>query len=746
MKKLFYLLLVILVNTNLISQENFYDINSIREIKIYFEESNWDHILDSLFQDGYGSGRLIGSVAIDGAVYDSVGIRYKGYSSWNIDSIKNPFNIKLDYIIDGQAHMGYRKIKLSNVIHDPSFVREALSYQIARKYMPVSQANYANVYVNDTLIGLYTNVESVGKDFASANFGSSENAFFKGSPENLEIPFGQNANLSNIHGTDTTSYYPYYDIKSDYGWTELYKLIRILNEVPDSIESILNVDRTLWMHSFNYSLLNLDSYIGYSQNYYIYQDNNGRFNPILWDLNMSFGSFRLTDGIIPSQLPLSYLQTLDPLQHATSTSRPLISSLMQNDTYKRMYIAHIRTIIEENFANNDFIQAGEAMRNIIDTDVQNDPNRFYSYQNFNDNFDTTITNGSLTYPGIVSLMNARANFLSTYQGYENAPEITNIDYSPTNISAGTEVWITAEIDSADSIFLAYRYNNWDVFTKISMFDDGNHNDGASGDNIYGTSVVFNSDFQYYIYAENSEAGMFSPERAEYEFYTISESLGNSLVINEIMASNAYTQADEYGEYNDWIELYNNTNNDISLDGFFLSDDEMELTKWTFPDTTILAKNYIIIWADKDTVQNGLHANFKLSAIGESVYLSDNSSTLLNQVIFPQQTTDMAYARVPNGTGSFVIQEATFSANNDSLNSVNEISYINFNIYPNPFNNSITIETEYSFNEPITIYNITGQIIYRNELKNNIYRLNTSEWEKGMYFIKIGETTKKIVKY
>ena len=85
-------------------------------------------------------------------------------------------------------------------------------------------------------------------------------------------------------------------MKSDYGWSNLYNLIDTLNNFSDSINYILNVDRALWMHAINYSLINFDSYVGYSQNYYLYKSVSNQFNPIIWDLNMSFGSFRLTDA------------------------------------------------------------------------------------------------------------------------------------------------------------------------------------------------------------------------------------------------------------------------------------------------------------------------------------------------------------------------------------------------------------------------------------------------------------------
>ena len=97
------------------SQNNFYDVDNVREIKMYFTQPNWDGILDSLYVVG-NEDRLIASIEIDGDSYDSVGVRYKGFSSVSINTIKNPFNIKLDYIVNNQNHEGFKKLKLSNVI------------------------------------------------------------------------------------------------------------------------------------------------------------------------------------------------------------------------------------------------------------------------------------------------------------------------------------------------------------------------------------------------------------------------------------------------------------------------------------------------------------------------------------------------------------------------------------------------------------------------------------------------------
>ena len=84
------------------------------------------------------------------------------------------------FAIDDQTIDGYGTLKLANVFKDPSFVREALSYEIARKYFPASESNYANVYINGTHLGLYTNDQSVDKFFMRTHFASDENTRVKG--------------------------------------------------------------------------------------------------------------------------------------------------------------------------------------------------------------------------------------------------------------------------------------------------------------------------------------------------------------------------------------------------------------------------------------------------------------------------------------------------------------------------------------------------------------------------------------
>jgi len=139
----------------------------------------------------------------------------------------------------------------------------------------------------------------------------------------------------------------------------------------------------------------------------------------------------------------------------------------------------------------------------------------------------------------------------------------------------------------------------------------------------------------------------------------------TVVINELMAVNSITAADQDGEYDDWIELFNITGNEIDLSGYYLTDSKNNLTKWKFPEgTSIAGFEYLIVWADKDTTQAGLHTNYKLSSLGERVILLSPEVEILDKVEYDAQTKELGYARVPNGTGNFVWQTATFGYRND----------------------------------------------------------------------------------
>ncbi len=631
--------------------QDFYDVNTINTVELIFAESNWDDILASYYDAG-DEERLTGTAIINGVQFDQVGVRYKGNSSYkSVPGPKKPFNIKLDYVIEDQLLDGYGTLKLANGFKDASMVREALSYEIARQYMPASLANYANLYVNDELMGLYTSVQSVDKAFLDNHFFSDDNAFFKGDILSHTpvsgCPMGPPAVLG-YSGTDSACYSNLYELRSDSGFSELIDLCDTLNNFNDDVELVLDVDRLLWMLAFDNLLVSLDAPINIAHNYYIYQDGTGRFNFILWDLNMTMGTFTGLGGPMGTQLSVTELQQLDPFLNIGSSEYPIISMILTNPTYAKMYVAHMKTIMEEMFSSGWYSSRALELQDIIDADIQADANKLFTYAEFLSNVDYSVS-GNV---GLTELMDARVTFLNSQAEFQYAaPGISNISNSPAIVSAGSSVWINADVSGEDEVSLAYRSGVSNRFTKIQMYDDGSHNDGSAGDGTYGVSVpTGSSDMQYYIYAQNDNAAAFSPERAEYEYYTISVS--GSLVINEFMASNSAAHADQDGEYDDWLELYNGGDEGVSLSGYYLTDDPTDLTAWSFPDTAIAAGGFLLLWADEDSDQDGLHTNFKLSASGEAILFVDPSLTVKDEVTFGEQTADISYGRYPDAAESW----------------------------------------------------------------------------------------------
>ena len=213
---------------------------------------------------------------------------------------------------------------------------------------------------------------------------------------------------------------------------------------------------------------------------------------------------------------------------------------------------------------------------------------------------------------------------------------------------------------------------------------------------------------------------------------------NPVVINEIMASNMTTIADENGEFNDWIELYNTSGSAVDLGSWFLTDNPANLTKWDFPtNTSIAAHGYLIIWADEDSSQGPLHTNFKLSALGEQLMLINASGAVVQNITFGAQTTDKGYARSPNGTGSFIIKNPTFKANNDTgVSATTEAEQAEMlTIFPNPVSGGeVVLRSEKQGKQTVEVFDQLGRLRLETAFFNET-KLDVSQLPAGLYFIK-----------
>ena len=714
------------------TSQNLYDIDNITTIDIVFEESDWDDILDTYYANDLDE-RLSATVTLNGEVFDSAGVKFKGNSTYSATNAKNPLNIKLDYVYD-KLYQDYGTLKLSSGKKDPSFLREVLSYEIGRKYMDMPLSNYAYVTINGVEYGMFSSSESINGDYVERRFYSDrDNARFKCNPESV----GGDGSSLTYYGGDSSLYFNYYELKTTYGWNAIVDLAYQLYFDVTLVENILDVDRALWMLAFNNVMANMDSYSGpFRQNYYLVRDDYGRFLPIIWDLNESIGGFEMVDmggGGPPGPPDITDLTEADIFLREGDSDFPLIYYLFQVDRYKKMYLAHVKTIYEENLESDQYYTRATEIQTIISSTVTSDPNAIYSSSDFTDNLDNSVGSGMDGAYGVHEILDGRKNYLaSTPEFALVAPTISDVTHSPVQPMNGETVFITATITDANYAHLGYRYERKAPFTKVEMFDDGAHGDGAAGDDVWGVSIMATAqDVDYFIYADNADAGKFSPVRAEHEFYSIT--ISSDVVINEIMPKNNGTVTDQDNEYDDWIELYNNSSSTVDISGYTISDYALELDRFVFPaGTTIGAGEYLIVWCDGDTLQSGYHTNFKLDSGGETIYFGDGTSTI-NEVTFPEVNAGHTFGRYINGTGAFQRLLPTHATSNSytTIGFKESSELVELKLYPNPTQDFIMIDGIENA-EVGMIFGLDGALIRTISLNPGVNTIDVQDFPTGTY--------------
>ena len=125
---------------------------------------------------------------------------------------------------------------------------------------------------------------------------------------------------------------------------------------------------------------------------------------------------------------------------------------------------------------------------------------------------------------------------------------------------------------------------------------------------------------------------------------------DGLVISEIMPSNSTAVTDENGDYPDWIEIWNSTENEINLEGVGLSD-RGDSIRFLFPAIRLAPDGRLIVFCsntNQSSPRLPFHAKFKLSSVGETVYLYDPNSYLIDSCKYPIMGSDESWALTDDG--------------------------------------------------------------------------------------------------
>jgi hypothetical protein len=224
----------------------------------------------------------------------------------------------------------------------------------------------------------------------------------------------------------------------------------------------------------------------------------------------------------------------------------------------------------------------------------------------------------------------------------------------------------------------------------------------------------------------------------------SQAQPSALRINEVMSSNGSTVLSGYGLYSDWIEFYNTGNQIVDIGGMYISDDALNLTKYRFPFGQSLELNpggFFLVWADDSA--NAEHTNFKLSSIGEKVFLVDtNGTSIVDSVTFPALAADQSWGRSVDGTGafqSFAPGAATPSASNNLLSSGQLKALGHLQVFPNPASDFFSVKglASQANVEYIKLFASDGsllKIFTSPDLVNDGFRID--DLSAGVYFVKL----------
>jgi spore coat protein CotH len=641
---------------------------------------------------------VLADLEVEGERYTEVAVSQKGNSSARVPGLKQPLNLTLDENVAGQRLMGYDVLNLNNGFMNPTFTREVLTLRSLAEHMPMPQGAWANIALRDDTLGLYVLVEQIEGTFLRSWFGEKDGWLFKADapggaggpgPGPGPRPFANAESTGPLapaqggggfrsalqwQGEDLAPYQAAYDLKTsaqdDAPWLALRELIRVLDapesaggpsaaDFPEAIRQVLDVDGALWYLAGMNLFTNYDSYYS-GHNFYLYQSqSDGRFHILAWDVNEAFGLFPGA-GISPAD-STAVAQT-DPFLMATGTqaaSRPLIRRLLAVPAFRADYLAHYRTLRETVFEPAGLEARIAGYQGLIRAAAEADPNRLYPFDLFDANVREDVRADGRAVPGILKVAGLRTAWLDA-----------RADMLPPDLALAERKLVPEQPVSGLATGLSLRFEGADapVSVEIEMRLDGGApqrlamTDDAVGDSWSvlipmqdrGVTVSY---FARASFADGRSAffpasNLLHPWSFKVQGAGLPEALGGPLVINEIMADNGATLADPAGEYDDWVELYNRGDEALNLAGYHLSDNVENPLAFALPEVTLAPGGYFLIWCDNDPDQGAEHADFRLSKDGETLLLSTLTETV-DRVEFGPQTTDVSWARRPDGSEDWV---------------------------------------------------------------------------------------------
>lgn len=347
-----------------------YPHDEVVTVNIEISSSDYnDMILNALDEEYY-----VADITYNGYTLSNVAIRTKGNSSLRDVAMDGDdrfsFNVDLNYYID-QDLFGIDKLILNNLFMDPTMMAEYITYEAFDSLDAVSsRTTYTALYINDEYYGLYLSVESVSNEFLDANYGDSLGELYK-----PEMGKGSDLDYISSNGDDYTGLIN--ENTEDDSNDAIAQLIEAI-DTGENIDDIFNVDSFLKYLAISTYTIHLDTYqSGMFHNYYLYND-DGVFQWIPWDLNMTFNGFpgaKMTDEAATEFL-------IDEPVVGNMSQYPLVETILKDEEYLAQYHVYLVELMENYFDEDTFEERVLEIYTMIDDYVKTDSNSFYTYTEF----------------------------------------------------------------------------------------------------------------------------------------------------------------------------------------------------------------------------------------------------------------------------------------------------------------------------------------------------------------------------
>ncbi|MDZ7632935.1 MAG: lamin tail domain-containing protein [Bacteroidales bacterium] len=206
-----------------------------------------------------------------------------------------------------------------------------------------------------------------------------------------------------------------------------------------------------------------------------------------------------------------------------------------------------------------------------------------------------------------------------------------------------------------------------------------------------------------------------------------------LFINEFMADNERTIADDRGMYSDWIEIFNGDSEAVFLGDLYMTDNFNNPDKWQLPDIVLSPGGFLLIWADGTTMPGSRHASFKLAKEGEEIGIYSADLLVIDSLSFGEQQEDISTGRKSDGAVEILFLAVATPGTTNNLTSAGEVvASEKLTVWPNPAGGDII---RLSQEIDCRVYNSAGVLVYAG---NDVTEINISGLSPGIYIIITGD--------